>query len=194
MTTYRKRENFFEAAEDVWSVEGDSLVHKRADGTVARRQLSEVTSVRLRYAPTSYKTWRYAFEIRFKAGHAWHIDNGHFAGIADFEDRSATFVPFVREVIQMVSQHAPQARAYLGSSWTSYLLQVGFLVIAFSALAGVFLMLPIGAGISGMVVVKLAIIAFFLPVVFKWARRALPQGVPINAIPEDAYPPVESGS
>ena len=194
MTTYRKRENFFEAAEDVWSVEGDSLVHKRADGTVARRQLSEVTSVRLRYAPTSYKTWRYAFEIRFKAGHAWHIDNGHFAGIADFEDRSATFVPFVREVIQLVSQHAPQARAYLGSSWTSYLLQVGFLVIAFSALAGVFLMLPIGAGISGMVVVKLAIIAFFLPVVLKWVRRALPQGVPINAIPEDAYPRVESGS
>ena len=194
MTTYRKRENFFEAAEDVWSVEGDSLVHKRADGTVARRLLSEVTSVRLRYAPTSYKTWRYASEIRFKAGHAWHIDNGHFAGIADFEDRSATFVPFVREVIQLVSQHAPQARAYLGSSWTSYLLQVGFLAIAFSALAGVFLMLPIGAGISGMVVVKLAIIAFFLPVVLKWARRALPQGVPINAIPDDAYPPVESGS
>lgn len=194
MTTYRKRENFFEAAEDVWSVEGDSLVHKRADGTVARRQLSEVASVRLRYAPTSYKTWRYAFEIRFNAGHAWHIDNGHFAGIADFEDRSATFVPFVREVIQLVSQHAPQARAFLGSSWTSYLLQVGFLVIAFSALAGVFLMLPIGAGISGMVVVKLAIIAFFLPVVLKWARRALPQGVPINAIPDDAYPPVESGT
>ena len=67
-------------------------------------------------------------------------------------------------------------------------------MIAFSALAGVFLMLPIGAGISGMVVVKLAIIAFFLPVVLKWVRRALPQGVPINAIPEDAYPPVESGS
>jgi hypothetical protein len=194
MITYRKLENFFDAAEDVWSVEGDSLVHKRADGTVARRQLSEVSSVRLRYAPTSYKTWRYAFEIRFKAGHAWHIDNGHFAGIADFEDRSATFAPFVREVIKLVSQHASQARAYLGSSWTSYLLQVGFLVIAFTALAGVLLVLPIGAGISGMVVVKLAIIAFFLPVVFKWARRALPQGVPINAIPDDAYPPVEGGS
>jgi hypothetical protein len=193
MTSYRKRENFFEAGEDVWSVEGDSLVHNRADGTVDRRKLSDVVSVRLRYAPTNAKTWRYAFEIRFKAGHAWHIDNGHFVGIADFEDRSASFVPFVRDVIQLVSQHAPQARAFLGSSWTSYLLQVGFLVIAFSALAGVLLMLPIGAGISGMVVVKLAIIAFFLPVLFKWVRRALPQGVPINAIPDDAYPPVESG-
>jgi len=190
MISYRKRENFFEAGEGVWSVEGDSLVHKRADGTVARRQLSEVASVRLRFAPTNAKTWRYAFEIRFKAGHAWHIDNGHFAGIADFEDRSATFVPFVREVIQLVSQHAPQARAFLGSNWTSYVLQVGFLVIAFSALAAVFLLLPIGPGISGLVVVKLAIIAFFLPVLFKWIRRALPQGVPINAIPDDAYPPV----
>jgi hypothetical protein len=194
MTSYRKREHLFEVGEDVWSVEGDNLVHNRADGTVARRKLSDVTSVRLRYAPTRFKTWRHAFEIRFKTGHAWHIDNGHFAGIGDFQDRSATFVPFVREVIQLVSQHAPQARAYLGSSWTSYLLQVGFLVISFTALAGVFLALPIGAGISGMVVVKLAIIAFFLPVVFKWVRRALPQGVPINAIPDDAYPPVEGGS
>lgn len=193
MTSYRKRENLFEAGEDVWSIEGDSLVHKRADGTEARRKLSEVKSVRLRYAPTSYKTWRHAFEIRFKAGHAWHIDNGHFAGIGDFEDRSAAFVPFVREVILLVSQHAPQARAFLGSSWTSYLLQVGFLVIAFTALAGVFLALPIGAGITGIVVVKLAIIAFFVPVVLKWVRRALPRGVPINAIPDDAYPPVDGG-
>ena len=70
MTSYRKRENLFEAGEDVWSIEGDSLVHKRADGTEARRKLSEVKSVRLRYAPTSYKTWRHAFEIRFKVGHA----------------------------------------------------------------------------------------------------------------------------
>lgn len=190
MTSYRKRENYFEAGEDEWLVEGDALVHKRADGTVARQRIADVVSVRLRYAPTSYKTWRYAFEIRFRVGHAWHIDNGHFAGLADFEDRSASFVPFVRDVIRLVSQHAPHARAYLGSSWTSYLVQVGFLAIAFSALAAVFLLLPIGAGISGLVVVKLAIIAFFLPVLFKWARRALPQGVPIDAVPDDAYPPV----
>lgn len=192
MTSYRKRENFLEAGEDEWFVEGGSLVHKRADGMVVRQNLADVASVRLRYAPTRYKTWRYVFEIRFKVGHAWHIDNGHFAGIAAFEDRSARFVPFVRSVIDLIRQHAPGARAYLGMGWISYVLQVGMLLTVFTFLAVVLLRLPIGAGIYGIVVFKLALIAFFLPPLFKWVRRALPQGVPIDAIPDEAFPRVEN--
>lgn len=193
MTSYRKRENYFEAGEDEWLVEGDVLVHKRADGTVARQKLADVREVRLRFAPTSYKTWRHVFEIRFRTGHAWHIDNGHFAGIGDFEDRSAQFVPFVRDVVALIHRLAPEARAYLGSRWLSYSLQVLMLAVAFTALAVVLVTLPIGDGIFGIVAIKLAVIAFFVPVLLKWIRRARPRGVPMDAIPEDAYPRVAGG-
>jgi hypothetical protein len=40
----------------------------------------------------------------------------HYCGIADFEDRGARYTPFVRALLQRVSEAAPGARLHSGST------------------------------------------------------------------------------
>jgi hypothetical protein len=42
-------------------------------------------------------------------------------------------------------------------------------------------------------VIKLAIILLMLPIFWAWVLKAMPRGVPLNAIPARALPPLATG-
>lgn len=189
MTTYRKRENLFEKAEREWRVDPHALVLRTAEGNEMAYAWRDVVTVRLRYAPTRFKTWRYVFDVAFKNGVDWSIDNVHFAGIASFEDRSAAYTPFVHAALARIKAEAPAAKVYAGATPLSYYGQSAFVLAAFALLAAVLLTLPILDGIPGVAVVKLLIIAAMLPFLIKWLRTSYPRAIAIDAIPENALPP-----
>ena len=87
---YRKRQNLFTKETTEWRVDDDVLsIH--APG-IAERRISwhDVTYVRLAYAPTRIKHWRYVFVIELKNGQKIEIDNAHFEGVGNFTDYSAS--------------------------------------------------------------------------------------------------------
>lgn len=53
--------------------------------------LSEVAEIRLQYAPTRFVEHMFRCRIRLRNGKVWHLQNHHFAGVANFEDRSAAY-------------------------------------------------------------------------------------------------------
>jgi hypothetical protein len=192
MIAYRKRQNVFEKKEREWRVEPDALVFRDAEGRELREAWRDAVAVRLRYAPSRFKTWLYITEISFKSGRSWTIDNSHFAGFADFEDRTATYTPFVHAVLERLAANAPDIKAYSGTTMISYVAQIGIVAIAFAALAAVFLSIPVfESSDPWWLVAKLAIIAVMIPPFITWVRRNYPHTFSIHAVPDDAVPKPE---
>jgi hypothetical protein len=186
---YRKRQSIFDAAEHEWRITPDSIVVRDSTGFEVSHSWREAASVELSFAPTQMKPWRYRCRIVFRDGARVEFDNAHFEGIADFEDRSASYSPFVREALARISAAAPDAKVHVGYGATSYTANVVFVGVAFAFLAAilVFLPLPLGAW-PVTAIVKLALIASMLPLFFRWLRWSRPRDVPIAAVPDDALP------
>jgi hypothetical protein len=180
---YRKRNNLFEKGEREWRVEYDALAQEAPDGTTQRKPWRDVAEARLRYMPVNSARWRYLFEIGFRDGTCWQVDNVHFAGISDFEDRSASYVPFVRAALERIRAEAPGARLYSGARAASYYAQAGFAIAVLLVLAAILTLVPLG-GVP-LLPLRLLLVAWMIPPFIKWLRRSRPRALDLNA----ALPP-----
>jgi len=187
--TYRKRQNVFLKEETEWSVEEDALRIREPARPEERLLWCNVASVRLAYAPTRLKRWRYVFVVYLKDGRKVEIDNAHFAGVGQFEDYSSTYVPFVRAALERIRIHAPEAKARAGSGVMSYVLNLLFVSTTFCLLAFVLMVIPTPLDyLSFSSFVKAGIIIVFLPALIRWIRKARPRGMELDEIPADALP------
>lgn len=175
---YAKRSNAFVAGEDVWTVTPDALVRTAPGGETSRLVWSDVTAVRVAYAPTRMKFGRYLISLGARSGERWTIDNQHFAGIGNFEDRSDRFTPFVLACIERIAALAPRATARIGSSAAAYWSQLIFVTAVFILLVTVILLMP--GSLSWLILVKLGLIVAMLPVLFRWIGRARPRRVSLE--------------
>jgi hypothetical protein len=196
---YSKRQSVFTKEEHEWRVEVDALVIKAPPGKApSRKELSsaessiswkDVVNVRLAYAPGRFQKWRYVFVLQPKTGRKIEIDNSHYSGFAEFEDRSDTYVPFVRAALERIRDQAPQARAQIGSGIVSYVLNLLFVSAMFTILAILLIVIPTPLDfLSFSSFIKLGIIMVFLPVLYRWITKARPRGIKLDDIPPDALP------
>jgi hypothetical protein len=191
MIVYRKRQNVFEKAEREWRVEPDAIVLRDAAGLETRKAWRDVTEIRLRHAPSRFKNWLYTCDLTFKDRTRWSIDNAHFAGFADFEDRTSTYGPFVRAALARIAAEAPQVEAFTGTTMPAYIAQVALVAVAFAALAALFLTIPVfETSDPWWVIFKLLIIAVMIPPFIGWVRSNYPRKISIDAVPSDALPPL----
>lgn len=190
MIAYSKRDNVFSKVEREWRVEPDALVMRDEEGRETRLLWKDVSVVRMQYAPTRIKMERYLFQIKGKRGPQFSIDNMHYAGFADFQERSATYTPFARAVLDKVKEQAPNAAVYLGASPASYIAQVAFVGIAFAAFASLFLIIPVFEVMSDVSWMKFVIVLLALPFFFRWVYTAYPRKADLNALPDYVLPKV----
>lgn len=171
--SYCKRENMFEKGESAWRVEDDALVCVKPDGGTLRHVWREVTALRVRFRPTTAKPWLHEFTLETARGSVT-VDNGHFAGLGNFEDRSASYTPFVRAAIGRVRTLAPQAQVQIGSPPVRYWTQLGFAAVSLFFVA-VLILIFAPALWPLAVLVKLGVIAYGLLLLPKWIRRNRPR-------------------
>ncbi len=171
---YRKRENLFEKGEREWRVEDDALVCRAPGGSERRTPWADIKALQLRFYPTMAKPWLHQITLQTRSGRIV-IDNGHFAGLADFEDRSATYTPFARAVLAQIRAQAPGARVHFGSPPVAFWMQLAFVSIGLIALAAVLLLLPLPAPFPLVVVVKLGVLLYALAMMPRWIRKNLPR-------------------
>lgn len=172
MVSYAKRASLFEKGEQTWTVTPDALQWSPPGGAARSLPWREITEIRLGFEPTRFKWDRYRLSLT-AAGRHWSVDNQHFAGIADFENRSATFVPFVLACVERVAALSPGAKARLGSSAASYWAQLIFVATMFALLVTVLILLPTRH--SAVFWIKATVIALSLPLLVQWIRKARPR-------------------
>jgi hypothetical protein len=187
---YRKRRNRVSRGEREWRVEIDALISQSSTGAVKRYRWKDIVSVRLCAEPARGRPWRYVFELQPKHQRRIIIDNAHYAGEGVFEDRSASYAPFVRSALTALAEANPKARALMGETPKRYFFLLITALLGLGALAFVLAAVrtPLDAlPYAGMI--KLGIILLMLPVFWVWVVRAMPRGVALDAIPERALPP-----
>lgn len=102
----------------------------------------EITEVNLSYAPTKYATV-YQCSVKADRSHGFLLKSHHFAGLADFEDRSTEYVSFVKGLHKILHVKAPGAKFRKGIKPAAYV----FSMIMF--------------GIAGLVFPLMTILALF---------------------------------
>lgn len=187
---YRRRRGPLSRGERLWRVDDGALVTHGPTGRERRYPWKDVVSVRLYCEPAPGRPWRYVFELQPLHHKRLILDNAHFVSQGVYEDRSESYTQFVRAALDQIARHNPRARALIGETQKRYffmllgaLVGVGALAIALTALPTPLDALPFAAW------VKLVLILVLLPVFLHWVLRAMPRGVPLDAIPDRTLPP-----
>ena len=168
-----------------WVLRADELSWT-AEGFSDQTPLQEISEIRLQYAPTRYVAQMFRCRIRMRNGKVWHMQNHHFAGMANFEDRSVGYKDLIENLVSRVASQNPQCAMISGSSWANWIFSSLFL--CGSLLLLLVVMFYMWTAIGWLVIVKLLLILFFLPRAFLWISRNKPSRFDSQKIPADLLP------
>jgi hypothetical protein len=184
--TYGMRANAF-VAPRTFQLTDDALIWQDEGKPLDGAFFDQIAEVRLSYAPTRIVTGRFRTRVILKAGGMVELFNVSYRGFADFEDRSPAYVAFVTELHRRLAAKGKDVRYRSGNTPFAYIANIATVAIVFAGLALVLLALPI-APLPGIVIVKLAIIAAFIPTLLRYLRRARPAGYDPLHIPTQMLP------
>jgi hypothetical protein len=190
LPTYVARANVLEH-EAIWRLTPDTLELQggptAGPDVVMRFPYRDIVGVRLSYAPSRVDSARYRCDLTMRSGGKIAILSTHYAGLADFEDRAATYAPFVRALIGKVAAANPSARFRSGKNPIVYWAEHLFLLAMVALL--VFVLSVTGfAPLSESSWAKFVIILGFVPLLVVYTRKNWPRGFKPDAIPKDVLP------
>lgn len=181
--THAVRKGVHEPGERRWTCTADHL-EVTQHGQTHRVPYTRIATLRLRYEPGRFATNRCMTEVVADTGWRAEIDNQHWAGIAAFEDRSLTYRLVIEALLARLRAANPQAVLETGQG-AGLWLGMGCLMIALVGLF--FTVLLIGGPVIAMI--KLAILAFFVPTMLRYLRANRRRVLPVTADPPDGVLP-----
>jgi hypothetical protein len=188
--TFVARANVLEH-EAIWRLTPDALELQggptAAPDVVMRFPYRDIVGVRLSYAPSRADSARYRCDLTMRSGGKIAILSTHYAGFADFEDRAATYAPFVRALIARVAAANPSTRFRSGKNPIVYLAEHLFLLAMVALL--VFVLSVTGfMPLSESSWSKLFIVIGFIPLLIVYTHKNWPRTFKPDAIPQDVLP------
>jgi len=181
---YRVRQNAFEQ-ERLWRVSPDGLSWDGGDKK-GHFPFSDIVSIRLSFTPTRFDFIRYRCSVTRFNGWQETIMSTSYAGIGSFEERAQDYARFVKNLVAEAAKANPAIRFEAGESPLKYWGSIAILIGAFLILALV--IFSIGFNTTWLIVAKLLVIAFLLPLCFKWIARNRPHGFTPDVIPAEVLP------
>lgn len=168
--------------ETSWLLSGQGLVFENDQGSEVI-PYADIRSLRLiTYAGAGGTQARTTVTA---AGHGkLKIGSHHYVSLGNFEDRSVTYTPFIRELAQRVTDANPRALFIAGSFglWLGWVI-VCFLVLALAVLLVIAVLedAPPLFGLVGAVV----LVVTAGPLAMRWALRNLPKPFDPKSVPDD---------
>ena len=155
-------------------------------GGAARFPYAGITELRLSFDPTRVDTRRHRCDVR-SAGGAGTLWSTHFAGVGEFEDRAATYTPFVRGLVAHVVAANPNCAFRAGTRplayWAGQLFLLAMAVVAIWVIAMVG-----GSALSEVTWGKIFVVLGLIPLAFNYARKNRPRRFEPAGIPDDVLP------
>ncbi len=168
-----------------YRLEPDALTwtSEKGQGRIPYRKIDEFN---LSYEPTNWASRRYRTRIK---GNDLKVDliNLNYRGIADFEPLNAEYRSFISELIERVSQYAPQTPIQGGNTLFAYRMYQLIALLAAIVLIGV-AVLFYTMDMPEFIALKLLLIAVYLPVLKRYLERNRPQILDPGAIPSYLLP------
>jgi hypothetical protein len=163
------------------------MIMKIEPGGPARFPFTDIAEIRLAFEPTRFDSQRHRCDITMRDGARVTIWSTHYVSVGEFEDRGETYAALARALIARVAAANPSAVFRAGKSPFTFWRQLVVLLIAFSAL--IYMIMLVGsAAFSGLVIVKLIIVAAFVPLLLRYIHKNRSGRFRPDAIPEDVLP------
>jgi hypothetical protein len=167
----------------IWPWRGISI----DPGGPARFPYADVAELRLSFDPTRFDTRRHRCDVTLSGGERGTLWSTHFVGVAEFEDRAATYTPFVRALIARVAAANPNCAFRAGTRPLGYWSGLIFLLVM--AIVAVWLLALVGgSAISDVTWTKLFVVIAMIPLALAYARKNRPRRFLPEAIPDDVLP------
>ena len=198
--TYATRKSVLEP-ETVWRLTADALVRERigappsgiwssvvrigwrvlfpwggpigSDHWPERIAYDQIASIRVRFDPTRVDRVRERCDLIGPNRVKISLFSTRYKGFGDFTDQATTFKPFIHELTRRILAARPDTPVYSGLTWTSYLLQHGFLLLAVLGLASI--LGTAGVPAFGTIWIKILITVSYVGVLWAYANRNLPR-------------------
>jgi hypothetical protein len=187
-TVYRVRPHAF-VEERLYRLTEDALTWEEDGKPLDGVFFDGIAEIRLAYVPTRAATNRYRAQIIFREGGMAELFNLTYRGIMDFPEQDEAYVAFLRELHRRVAATGQPVLYRQGNSMGAYIGNIFlclFIVVCLVAVS--FMLVAIGA--SGLVIVKLGLVLYFIPVLIRYMRRAKPAEYDPAAIPAAVLPTV----
>ena len=184
---YAKRVSRADRQDWGWWVDGDHLVESDGRGATRRTHLGDILEVQTAAAPAKFRSWRHQTILGLRDSRRIEIDNAHYVGVANYEERSESYAPFVRQLVDAIVRRAPYAKARRGASYLGYVAMLAFVFVLIALMAVLLFVLPI-EGVPGIVFIKAGLIALMAPPLLAWVVKSRPSGMPLSQLPPGALP------
>ncbi len=110
--------------ETIWRLGPDALEREEiiagGIGATVRYPYADIRGLRLSFAPSRADGGRYRCDLQLKQGTLAAIVSTHYAGVGNFEDRSATYGPLVRGLVARVAAANPACEFRAGKHAPAY--------------------------------------------------------------------------
>lgn len=147
----------------------------------------DIQSVELQFAPSRVQGNRYLMTLNAKKLGKVQITNTTYRGIGHFEELNETYVPFVQALHQKIADKNSDVVFKQGSSWAGYIfsiLVVLFLILVVISAGWFFTMF----GMIWVAFIKLVILAYYLPRLWRYIKRNKPAEYDPLALPQNVLP------
>jgi hypothetical protein len=188
MTAYTQRPHAF-SPERTYALGPEDLTWKD-DKSEGRLAYADFTEVRLAYAPTRVQKNRFLLTLVGKQGKPLQISNASYRSLADFEDRSLGYSRFVVALHRAVAVANPGVRFVSGNTRGQYTLN-GLMAAFAVAVMVAGLVFFIAFGLVWVALIKMGLMAYYLPSLLRYLGRNRPCNYDPANIPPEMLPAME---
>ncbi len=180
---YHKRQTLFDKTDWEWRLKIDALIECSGTGKTRTIRWVDISKIRLCFAPTRFKPWRFYCRLHSVQGDVVEIDNVDTCGVGDFKNTDVLFVPFIRALLDRVALARPDLKVRLGEDPVHYLFHLLFVTGSFALLILTIIVLPVPFAFwPGTALIKAGFMLLCVPVLGKWAMRGFPRSVRITEV------------
>jgi hypothetical protein len=181
---YTVRRHAFEK-QRTWRIDAAGVSWSAEDKS-GRFDFSEISTIRLQWAASRADHARYACQVARANGWTETIVSTHYDGPMQFPDRRGTYLPFVHELVRRTAAANPACHFRAGTTPVRFLGNLTAMIAGLALLALV--ALTLGVPFTGIVVMKLIVIAALLPLALAWFKKNRPRPFDPANIPADILP------
>lgn len=184
---YATRNHAFVPAT-TWELSKNMLQWEEENRPPQALAVTEIRQVRLEFAPTRPEPNRYRCRLVLRNGTTKDFYNRTYRGLYDFFDTSAEYVKFVEALHATLVVHAPGCEFVAGVAKANYVFSWVSTVFGGICIliAAQYLVLN---GLALLLFLKIALLAYFGPNVYRWFVRNKPRtynpvAIPVNVLPQ----------
>jgi hypothetical protein len=171
--------------ERTWLLRAEEIICRDSSGE-RRFPLSEIAEINLQNTPNKFSSRVFRCHLFLHDGSHLQLCNQHYAGIAQFDDRSESYRDWVENLITRSASQQPALRLSGGvAAWRWWL---NFVIFSLGMLAALILAVWLWMMISWLVLVKIIFIALFIPAAIRWFKVNRPRGLSAQNLPAALLP------